>query len=296
MTERFTPVHGLGEWDDLDTPGAAALNMNWDIIEANLVKCSGAFPASFPLNKILVRTDLFAFYLNTGTVNVPVWTSLPVIPPGFTDANRAELALGKKFFTDNGLMPANIIKEALNIFPAPDVSNPAGGTFTRKHARARFTGVGTAPANFVWNLGANYTKVLIILGGTRYEAFNLGPTVMKSLPVDGAGPDGYFLTNGTPFTLFRNNGGASYTSRGNLDALANNPGTGGPTVGMALLIDCVAQIQQCFLRYGPETWISGPDFAADASSITFARYAGIWLQTQGAADEWITCPIGIYAE
>ena len=61
MAETFTSIHQLSKWTQrqrFPIISADKLNANWDKIDANLVKAATAFPSTFPLNKLLMRTLL----------------------------------------------------------------------------------------------------------------------------------------------------------------------------------------------------------------------------------------------
>lgn len=76
MPESLTSYHELKKYDTGDNPGAANLNSNLDRIDKDLVGWGAAFPSTYPLGKLFLRTDEGKYYENTGTLEVPVWTFL----------------------------------------------------------------------------------------------------------------------------------------------------------------------------------------------------------------------------
>jgi hypothetical protein len=74
MSETFTPGHALSKFDTGDNPGAVKLNSNWTKIDKHLILPSTSFPATYPEEGFVLRTDEKTLYQNTGTEIVPVWT------------------------------------------------------------------------------------------------------------------------------------------------------------------------------------------------------------------------------
>ncbi|HEV3028473.1 MAG TPA: hypothetical protein VG457_12925 [Planctomycetota bacterium] len=339
MTETFTPVHQLGRWDDGDTPGADGLNGNWDKIDGAMVFYGTAFPATYPLNKIFMRTDQHVLYQNTGTALVPVWTPLsptgvikadgsvpmaanldfggfkgvnaadPVTAQqlatknyvdvnGFTNASKADIALGKSFFAAQGLLPATIIREDLYTFAAPDFSNLAGGTLARSMSRARFTQVGN-PANFGWNLaGGPYGKVLIILGMVRcVGGFSVGLGVGTTpSPASANLAQGYaaaFDYNSARADIFKGDGAGGNTFLPPSENTVMPPNSANAwDMAMALYVDGGTGRIVFFTRLGSGQWYP----FLDITDGTYSTFQCAVFQMFPGGVNWFGCPVGIYAQ
>jgi hypothetical protein len=89
-------------------------------------------------------------------------------------------------------MPANTILEGLTAWPSTGFQNLNGGTYTSDQTRAKFALSGT-PANFGWDMGAEYTSVLFILGMHRPMLNNSSIFITDTLPSASEIPDGSYL-------------------------------------------------------------------------------------------------------
>ncbi len=79
----YTKSLALGKWGNKKDPGYAALNENWDLVDAAVMMHGTAFPDSYQVSKLFLRSDEGAIYRNDGTEDVPSWTvilSLTSVP------------------------------------------------------------------------------------------------------------------------------------------------------------------------------------------------------------------------
>jgi hypothetical protein len=74
MPDTPTTGHGLARPLDGENPGAATLNANWTGIDTRLVGVGPAFPATYPVSGLFLRSDENKLYENTGTEATPVFT------------------------------------------------------------------------------------------------------------------------------------------------------------------------------------------------------------------------------
>lgn len=208
---------------------------------------------------------------------------------------------GKEFFSSYGLLPANIIKEAPYVFPTPDFQNLNGGTLGILKSRAKFKGDGiNRESNFGWNLGASYTRCLIIVGMNRPSQYSVNLSIYKTTPAVPAflSTDGYFFS----WNLFSGNASLYKVISGVPTQLAiESPVTVAPASspttfqdwGWALYYDKLAGELKAFVRSGFDTW--WPIYEIAESSIATLLASGISFDNAGTTS-WHGCPIGIYAE
>jgi hypothetical protein len=79
----------LGQWAEGANPGAAALNNNWEKVDAAQIMHGDEFPAEYQVGKLFLRDDEAAIYRNDGTQEVPTWTSILTIDDAKTYADSA---------------------------------------------------------------------------------------------------------------------------------------------------------------------------------------------------------------
>ncbi len=205
----------------------------------------------------------------------------------------------KRFFESNGFLPANKIKESLFTFPTFDVVNASSwNAVSYKPARAKFVSSAGASGSWVYDLGANYSKVLIVLGGLRGPFFDLALTVMKTLPVTSDGSDGFIFTadpGSHQFSIYKNTSGSFGSPLASDNNISTDDTFSQPTNGMAFYLDCANNIQKAFVRKGGEMWMTLLE--SSTAGVDAIRYAGVWLQAQSSGDGFFAAtPLGIYAE
>lgn len=293
MAETFTDIHSLSKFSQgerFPVVSAAKLNANWDQIDANMVKAATSFPSTFPLNKVLMRTDVPAFYVNTGTPTVPEWTLIPAAAPSI---DMASIMMVKDFFIANGRMPSTILKEAVHEFPALDFSFLNGGSLAITKGSAKFTG-SSRGAVFGWDLGAGYKRTLSIFGMNRAASFRLIPMIFSGVPVDIA------LTGITSYQFWIDVFGGSFDLIGPGGTLATlttpaPPAVAqGPNLAVAIYYSHDDSVLEFYVRYGGENWIQIGAFTNNA--IASIRAVGWSVDNQGAAVEYLGCPLGVYGE
>jgi hypothetical protein len=226
------------------------------------------------------------------------------VPQGVAPSS-SWLADSKAYFSDQGLLPANIIKESFSSFPVPDFTNiDATGSFTRLRSRARVvqTGGSSVYNTAGWNLGANYSKVLFIIGGLWSGAANIGglwisdtqPVVTNSF---GNNPADFIMSGGS-WSLVGggvNVTGALWPSNG-----ANQPSDKayGGLGCFGLYYSVADNLIIGLYKIGDGQWVSV--FEGAPSGLTAFHYAGIAAKfttvgSDGRPDFYWSTPLGIYA-
>lgn len=276
-----------------DTSWYQAVTDNWTAIDNDLIH----------KNLVTVKGDLLAASAASSPTRVPVGANGSVLVAdssqsngvrwSTTAASLADPLMLKSFFSTHGLLPSNVIREDLFTFPAPDYQSLNGGTLTRTLGHAKIAATAAGVAKLLWDLGADYTKVLIILGGCRARQWSAGVTVEKQT----SGADGWAFNadfwNGK-FSLGKTVAGTGTVVAGDTTLHAVDT-YAAPTFSLALYIDTNAPAQKAFVRWGSEMWITDCE-STTSGAMDQARYAGVWLSPNVAASYWYSCPLGIYAE
>jgi len=269
---------------------------NWTSIETKLIDKS----------TYAAKGDLLVATGPASPARLPAGSNGQVIyadstqPPGVRwddPMDMANFLLLKSFFKAQSLMPSTVIKEALYTWPAADFANLNGGSLSLSMSRVKVS-PSTNPANFGWNLGATYSKVLVIVGGLRPMAYDAGIIIGNTVPTAPNLPDGYLLQNETPPTsemaIYKANGGGSYTKLASDSTVYSAGIYSSPTCGLAAYVDGTAHRLCLWSRMGSETWMLIHDIT-DSTLSTF-KYAGITIATESGSVMWLTCPLGIYAQ
>ncbi len=287
-----------------DTNWYQALTDNWTAIENNLV------------DKSIVTTkgDLLAATGSSALSRVGVGSNGQVLSADSTQSagvswassgtivDMNEVLLQKSFFSTNSLLPSTTIKEELYTWPVADISNLHGGTLTRTMSRCRFT-PSLNEANIAWNAGAEYNKMLFVVGMVRPAYFNMGIWISKPDPTGlNLPPAGYaYLINSSSSgaqIYQRAVGAGGFTMITDEQKLTGAGEFSGPTFGMALYVDASTSRVVAFVRAGRETWWPIFDLTdSTANRINKCKYAGVfWSSTDSAKVMWAGCPMGIYAQ
>lgn len=201
---------------------------------------------------------------------------------------RVDAILLKSFFRNQGLLPANVIREDLDDLDTFD--SVSAGSVSYLMSRGKLTNV---EGYLGYDLGAEYDKILFVFGMVKTFTQNGGiwfaDTLAAGVPQDGA--------------MFMNESNSARTSLYTLPAFASivqdtavytPAGAGGHYPMMALYLDLAAHRAVAFYRFGGEMWWPVFD-VTDAVNITLtqARYIGAYLHN---GPGFVGCPVGIYAE
>jgi len=206
----------------------------------------------------------------------------------------------KSFFSAQGLLPKTKIFEDLATFRAPDYSNLNGASApSRSRSRAKFTS-SSSPANWGWDLGASYSKVLFIVGMLRTPggvATSSFLTVGKTLPATTTPKEHYFWgpeNSSSRVSLYRSDATPTTTLIAS-DANINPNTIAGPDGAYGIYVDAVAHVQVCAMALGGRVMYPPIADQADANiSGTVLRYVGLYF---GGAPivTWAGCPVIAYA-
>jgi len=216
----------------------------------------------------------------------------------------ADALFHKSFFSKLGLMPKKKIMEVIHDgLPSPDFQNLNGGSIAQVGNRIKMTNAGT-PANFGWDMGTAYTKVLIIaqlvrqLGGAQTE---VGIFTSQTLPAGSEVPDGWVGTY-TPFfgaIGLNRHASSAYAETVQVESQSligtANGVQGGPNVAVAMFVDTVAPKQTMFLRSAAEQWTPIAADASNGSGVADLRYVGFRPNITGGKYAWFG-QLGVYAE
>ena len=265
MAKTLTPNYSLSKWDDGDNPGAAALNANWTGIDT-----------------ALRNTDLMQQTLDAENTFLDI--------PAATTFDLYDLA----FFSHNSLMPSRQVRKDPYDFPATDFSNIGGGTITRSMSVMKYVAP-AANTNFGWDMGASFSKVLMILGNVRVHATNGGIGFFPTLPSAVDPTDGYlFVSEPSVLKVYKRSGGV-YTSLTSTALVGITDTTPGSVISLAAYVNGSTNRLVLMVRFGAERWFPVLDFT-DASFSSF-RYAGVFVAAPGGGTtNFFGCPMGIWAE
>lgn len=199
--------------------------------------------------------------------------------------------LGKNFFSSLSLLPANTIQEQLSTWPTFS-SISASGSVTYLDSRALQTG-SDGPGNGIfhyYDMGAEYTKILIIVGLVRGSTTNQGLFVSDDAST--TVPTGYIFLDEKNSSRSRIYNLPSYATAIATNTVMYNVGAS-TGAGMAFYINLSTHRMVCFFRWGNEQWSPAFD-VTDATNITAtqARYIGTYAHQTGV----FSCPMAIYAE
>lgn len=279
-----------------DTNWYQALTDNWTSIETNLVDKSivttkgdliGASAASTPA-RLAVGSNTQVLSANSAQSTGLQWIAKPATIP-----TLADVLLVKPFFSAQSLLPANIIREDLTSWPATSFQNLNGGSYAANQARTKLT-VSGATSNFGWDMGAEYTSVLFIVGLNRPSNYNTSIFLTDTVPGSDIADGSYLFVSSIAsgnFSLAKRSGGVISTlaSEG---AVGPGNSTNGPNWGLAIYYNATTDRLIGFVRVGSETW--WPVLDITDSSFSQFRYVGVRGDGAGGP-RWLGCPMGIYA-
>ncbi len=208
-------------------------------------------------------------------------------------ADLAEVLFLKSYFDDQGLLPSTTIKEMLKSFDTFDGVS-GSGAFSYLSSRAKETANAETYARF--NLGASYTKILLIVGLLKQASTNYGlwiaNTLSSSVPTDG----NMFMneTNSARFAHYKLNGFSNSTTDATEVTGTGTFSTVFPMMAMHLDLAAGTRRFRAYLRWAGEMWWPIFDISDNtAIAITAAQYAGIYMHN---GPGWAACPFGLWAQ
>lgn len=176
-----------------------------------------------------------------------------------------DITWGKKYFVDNALLPANLIKQFYTgLVDPPD--GAWGGPWTRTPGEV----ISAAAGGFGYDLGAGLNNIFFLVCGMGQNVSGLYLTV--TTPVSET-QDGYnFLNNGVPEPTLRR-----WESGFNLDIATRNAegsfSSSTDAVGWAVLYNKATNRFRLFLREGAGSWYTAIDVMnADVSGLRWATF------------------------
>jgi hypothetical protein len=200
----------------------------------------------------------------------------------------------RDFFTQAGMLPANILFEEIYTFPAEDftvnLGPGAAPTLTQSMSRQKVQSNGNTDFRYGWDTGADRDKILWILGGLRLRGFSVGIFVS---PVADQGAGAFDLCN-EPFAgvgiQLRTTAGNDASGQDYLeDSLTRNR-----EASFALYYDRTVPIVKAFVRFGAEQWWPIGTISADLGVM---RYVGIRVVPAAGTDVYhAVCPMVIRYE
>lgn len=195
----------------------------------------------------------------------------------------------RDFFTQAGMLPANILFEELYNFPPEDfqvnLGPGAAPTLSEIMSRQKVQSNGNTDFRYGWDLGADYDKILWILGGIRLRGFSVGIWIS---PVADQGVGAFDLCN-EPFAgvgmQLRTPSGNDASGQDYLeDSLTRNR-----EASFALYYDRTVPVIKAFVRFGAEQWWPIGNLATDEGQ---KRYVGIRVVPAAASDVYhMACPM-----
>ena len=216
-----------------------------------------------------------------------------------SDATSAgDIILEKPFFSANGILPANVIREDLYTMPAWDFAN--FGAVTKEFSMSRLRTGGEQNWNFGWDLGAEYGKVLFIVNSFKTTACSLRLFLTDTLPTLSSDvPDNLYTLIGDGSSqamyLYKRVAG-TYTElvSDGFFSIFNNSGVyAGPMYGMAIYYDATTD-RLVGLVKAEGGWL--PILEVTDAEFSQFRYVGINFLPLAGQRAWVSVPMGIYAE
>jgi len=263
---------------------ASDLTTNWTSIEANLLDRSA----------LGAKGDILAATGAASPVRVPVGTDGQILKADSTQSagvgwvtssilsnqDVIDLLWGKKFFSDEGVLPSTKILEYLGTPPA--LAGTAGtATWTREPGTFHPNGSGIG----WYDLGAAKSKILIVVGNLIKLSGSIGVILTASAPT-GVDPDGYGVWNDTNGPCIERHSGGVYTRLDAATGLSNID----YRCGFALYYDDGTDTLRMYVRMGSQWFLAG---SATDSTFTTLRY--VCLQA-AVVDQRFVTPIVCYAQ
>ncbi|OFV81082.1 MAG: hypothetical protein A2W26_13440 [Acidobacteria bacterium RBG_16_64_8] len=209
-----------------------------------------------------------------------------------------ETTLGKAFFSAQGILPANVIREDFYTMPAGDFAN--FGAVTKEFSMSRLRTGGEQNWNFGWDLGAEYGKVLFVVNSFKTTACSLRLFLTDTLPTLSSDvPDNLYTLIGDGSSqamyLYKRVAG-TYTElvSDGFFSIFNNSGVyAGPMYGMAIYYDATTD-RLVGLVKAEGGWL--PILEVTDAEFSQFRYVGINFLPLAGQRAWVSVPMGIYAE
>lgn len=289
MATMHKPAWGDTNWSITD---------NWtsienDIVDKSLVTTKGdliaASAASTPA-RLAVGSNGQHLEADSAQSTGTKWSSTVV------NYDMANVLINKYFFAEHGLLPANTIKEDLYSWPSTNFQNLNSGTYSSAQARVKFAGSST-PANFGWDLGTGYRKILMVVAMARPQTTNDWLFVSETLPASSEIPDGSYGFAAEPnvprFGFYKQVAGSGELVSSE-SVIAPQGAYTSTNVSLALYVDSTSYRLMGFVRMAGGMWTTVVDTIGGAYEQF--RYAGIRTQQSGGVVSWFGCPLAIYAE
>ncbi len=197
------------------------------------------------------------------------------------------------YFAKIGRLPKKkIIAYMHDDIPAPDFTNMGGGSISRVNNRMRVV-CGIPPNNFGWDLGAAYTKILMIsmLGKQSTDSTGIGIFISHTQPGSEI-VDGFHATSSAHYAQMSvDRFAASSVAASPIQEsyLIGTPESlvGGPNVASALFIDVGANEMVLFCRVGGSEWIQvNAPVSCSAGPADF-RYVGYRPNQVSSVAVWL---------
>jgi hypothetical protein len=273
-----------------------AVTDNWASIENNLI------------DKSLVATkgDLIAATGASTPARLGVGTNGQILTADSTQSTGlkwsgngttdiADVLLLKSFFSGQSLLPSTTIREDLFTWPSTNFQNLNGGTYSASMSRVRFSG-SSAPANWGWDMGAEYSKVLFIVGMARPRLTNDWLFITDTLPASNEIPNGSYIfipeVNSSRYSVAKRNSGST-TIIAQETAVYPLGNAYSPSIALAMYYDASTDRLVGFIRSGSEMWF--PIIDTTDSTFSQFRYVGIRPEQGSGTVVFFGCPMGIYA-
>lgn len=196
----------------------------------------------------------------------------------------------RDFFTQAGMLPANILFERIYTFPPEDFTvnlGPGGPpTLTESMSRQKIVATGgNTDFRYGWDTGAPRDKILWILGGIRLRGFSVGIWIS---PVADQGVGSMDLCN-EPFAgvgiQLRTPSGNDAAGQDYLEVSE----TRNREASFALYYDRTVPVIKGFVKFGAEQWWPIGELATDEGQ---KQYVGIRIVPASASDVYhMVCPM-----